>query len=185
MALATRGVDALVHFAWKDLINNVKANTKDPINLAMVRNAYEAAVQNGIKRVIMGSSNQAHGYDIVDPDGRIRPSTQPDTPTNVYGNEKLEMEAMGREYAQEHGLEVVCLRIGNTNQADIPKPTTDGRPQRWLSKRDLAQLVMKSLMADKNPGDFEIIYGVSKGSAFSWENNVGYVPIDSAEPRSA
>ena len=180
LADASRGVEALIHFAWKDLVANVRADREDPVNLEMVRNVYSVAAQNGIKRVIMGSSNQAHGYGIVDSDGTIRPTTLPDRPTNIYGHEKLEMEALGREYATKYGLEVVCLRIGNVNASDAPRPTADGKPQRWLSKRDLGQLVVKSLDADKIPGNFEIVYGVSQGSVFSWENSFGYTPEDSA-----
>lgn len=128
----------------------------------------------------MGSSNQAHGYDVIDSDNRIRPTTLPDTPANAYGHEKLEMEALGREYAAKHGLEVVCLRIGNVNDTDLPKPTTDVRPQRWLSKRDLGRLVTACLQAETVPDNFQIVYGVSRGSVFDWVNPFGFTPLDSA-----
>jgi len=177
----TRDTDVIVHFAWKDLIQNVRSNTRDPVNMQMVGNVYRTAVENGIGRVIMGSSNQAHGYDVRDSDGKIRPTTKPDKPDNQYGHEKLEMEAMGKEYAEKHGLEVVCLRIGNVNQADEPKPTTDGRPQRWLSKRDLGRLVTACLEAERIPKNFQIIYGVSEGPVYDWVNSVGYVPLDHAD----
>ena len=177
---ATVGADAIVHFAWKDLIANVRADSRDPANLTMVDNVYKAAVANGISRVIMGSSNQAHGYDITDADNRIRPTTLPDTPPNEYGSEKLEMEAQGREYASQLGLEVICLRIGNVNAENLPKPTTDGRPQRWLSKRDLGRLVTACLIAKQVPDNFQIISGVSDGSVFDWINPLGFRPLDSA-----
>ena len=177
---ATRNADALIHFAWKDLIPNVQNNTKDPANMLMVQNAYDVAVANGIRRVIMGSSNQGHGYDVTDADGRIRPSTIPDRPVNEYGHEKLAMEALGRRYASNHGLEVICVRIGNVNAEDQPKPTTDGRPQRWLSKRDLGKLITACLTAEVIPNNFQIVYGVSNGSVFDPINQFGFEPSDSA-----
>lgn len=176
----TTGADALIHLAWKDLIPNVRNDTSDPVNIRMVRNAYDVAVTNGISRIIMGSSNQAHGYDVRDSDGRIRPTTQPDAPTNEYGREKLLVEALGRQYAEEHGLEVICLRIGNVNEEDAPKPTIDGRPQRWLSKHDLGQLVTACLQAEEVPDRFQVVYGVSEGSVFDWINPFGYLPQDAA-----
>jgi uronate dehydrogenase len=177
---ATKGADALIHLAWKDLIPNVQNNTVDPANMCMVDNAYGVAAANGIHRIIMGSSNQAHGYDITDSDGRIRPTTAPDAPANAYGQEKLEMEALGKEYATKYGLEVVCLRIGNVNSADLPKPTIDGRPQRWLSKRDLGRLVSICLQAEVIPDNFQVVYGVSNGSIFDWVNPFGFRPLDTA-----
>jgi nucleoside-diphosphate-sugar epimerase len=180
LAEATVEADVLIHLAWKDLVPNVLNNTRDPVNMQMVRNAYEAAVANHIPRVIMGSSNQAHGYDVRDDDGRIRPTTLPDQPTNEYGREKLQVEAMGLQYATEKGLEVVCLRIGNVNKEDMPKDTTDGRPQRWLSKYDLGRLVTACILKDEIPSGFQVIYGVSNGSVFDWVNTVGYSPVDDA-----
>jgi nucleoside-diphosphate-sugar epimerase len=177
---ATKKADALIHLAWKDLVVNIQNDTSNPINIEMVRNVYEVAAVHGIRRIIMGSSNQAHGYDVRDNDGRIRPTTQPDTPTNVYGREKLLVESIGRQCAAEHGLEVVCLRIGNVNKDDRPKPTTDGRPQRWLSRQDLGRLVTACLQAKVVPDGFQIVYGVSEGSVFDWVNPFGYVPLDTA-----
>lgn len=177
---ATQGADALIHLAWKDLIPNVTANRRDPLNMSMVKNAYEACVANGIRRVIMGSSNQAHGYAIRDADGRIRVGLD-DQPKNEYGREKLEMEAMGRRFASNQGLEVICLRIGNVNVEDQPKPTVDGRPQRWLSQQDLGRLVTSALITETVPDNFQIIYGVSDGPVYDWSNLIGYTPLDHAE----
>ncbi len=176
---ATVGADALIHLAWKDLIPNVSANTRDPINITMAKNAYEVCVANGISRVIIGSSNQAHGYSVRDSDGLIRVGL-PDQPENEYGKEKLEIEAMGRHYARDHGLGVVCLRIGNVNMEDAPKPTTDGRPQRWLSQRDLGRIVSSALVTDTINDDCQIIYGVSNGTVYDWSNQIGYTPLDHA-----
>lgn len=171
---ATKGHDALIHFAWKDLgIESV-----DPLNGVMYENAYRAAVANNIGIVIMGSSNHARDHNEREADGKIRYAGQAETPNNIYGVEKQKMEAMGRYFASKNGLRIVCLRVGNVNPEDKPRPD---KPTRWMSHRDLGQLVTKALEADFEQGHFEIVYGVSRQPVFDWVNSFGYEPEDSAE----
>ncbi|CAN5679307.1 NAD(P)-dependent oxidoreductase [soil metagenome] len=171
---ATRGHDALIHLAWKDL----NVDDVDPANRVMYENAYAAAIANKIGLVIMGSSNHARDHNVRETDGRIRYTGGPETANNPYGEEKQRMERRGNQLAKEHGLRVICLRIGNVNPEDRPKPD---KPTRWMSHRDLGQLVSKALRADLEPGHFEVVYGVSRQSVFDWINSFGYEPVDSAE----
>ncbi len=171
---ATRGSNALIHLAWKDL--NVDA--VDPANRAMYENAYQAAITNKIGLVIMGSSNHARDHTEREADGRIRYTGAPETSNNAYGEEKQRMEQRGRELAQEYGFSVVCLRIGNVNPEDRPKLDV---PTRWMSHKDLGRLVTIALHADFEPGHFEVVYGVSDQPVFDWVNTFGYEPADSAE----
>lgn len=170
---STQGHDALIHLAWKDL--NVE--TVDPANRVMYENAYLAAVANGISLVIMGSSNHARDHAELESDGRVRYTGKPETPNNPYGKEKQRMERRGKEFAEQQGLRVIGLRIGNVNPEDRPKPDV---PTRWMSHRDLGSLVSHALEADFDPGHFEVIYGVSEQPVFDWVNSFGYVPKDSA-----
>lgn len=169
----TQGHDAIVHLAWKDL--NVDA--VDPLNRTMYENAYLAAVANNVSLVIMGSSNHARDHREREADGMIRYTGKPETPNNPYGEEKQRMEQRGKEFADEHGLNVIAIRIGNVNPEDQPKPDT---PTRWMSHRDLGNLVSRALEADFNPGYFEVVYGVSNQPVFDWVNSFGYTPEDSA-----
>lgn len=170
---ATRGSDALIHLAWKDL----NVDTVDPANRAMYENAYQAAITNKIGLVIMGSSNHARDHTEREADGRIRYTGALETPNNAYGEEKQRMEQRGRELAQKYGFSVICLRIGNVNPEDRPKPDV---PTRWMSHRDLGRLVSSALGADFEPGHFEVVYGVSDQPVFDWANSFGYEPADSA-----
>lgn len=170
----TAGHDALLHFAWKDL----NVDSVDPLNTVMYENAYKAAVANKIGLVIMGSSNHARDHTVREPDGRIRYTGQAETANNIYGVEKQKMEAMGRYFASKHGLSVLCLRIGNVNDENKPKPIV---PSRWLSHRDFGQLVTLALEAEFEPGHFEVVYGVSQQATFDWVNSFGYEPQDLAE----
>ncbi|MYB40240.1 NAD(P)-dependent oxidoreductase [Candidatus Saccharibacteria bacterium] len=179
---ATEGTDAIIHCAWKDLIENVQNNTIDPVNNLMTANVYGAAVANGIRRVIMTSSNHAHAHDIRDGDGKIRITTRPEgVPNNPYGAEKLFMENLGRHFAKEYGLEVICWRIGNLNDEDRPKPSSPENPQRWLSKRDLGRLAVACLSAEEVPDNFQNLYAVSRQEVFDWANVFGYEPLDGAD----
>jgi uronate dehydrogenase len=110
-------------------------------------------------------------------DGRIRYTGQVETANNIYGVEKQKMEAMGRYFAARHGLNIVCLRIGNVNSEDKPKPDV---PTRWLSHRDFGRLITLALDADFEPGHFEVVYGVSRQAVFDWVNQFGYEPMDEA-----
>lgn len=178
---ASKGHDALVHLAWQGLRDNFQDRTVDPVNTLMTFNAYQAAVTNGVPRVIMGSSNHAHRHDLRDTDERIRASIQPPHPDSPYGAEKVFMEAMGSYFADYHDLDVLCVRIGNVNEKNQPSPPLlPDDPTRWLSYADLGRLVTHYLDAEIKPGNLEIMYGVSKQPVFDWTNSFGYEPQDSA-----
>lgn len=170
----TRGHDALIHLAWKDL----SVDTVDPANGVMYENAYRAAIANDIGLVIMGSSNHARSHEQREPDGMIRYTGSAELANNLYGVEKQKMEAMGRFFASTEGLRVVCARIGNINPED--KPRLD-KPPRWMSHRDWGNFVRHALDHSFEPGHFEIAYGVSEQPVFDWVNSFGYVPQDTAE----
>ena len=170
---ATVGHDALIHFAWKDL----SVDLVDPLNGQMYENAYRAAVANNLGLVIMGSSNHARDHNEREQDGKIRYTGQAETANNIYGVEKQKMEAMGRYFAKNYGLSVVCVRIGNVNSQDRPNPDI---PTRWLSHYDLGKLATLAMNKDFEPGHFEVMYGVSRQPVFDWVNTFGYEPRDSA-----
>ncbi len=171
----TKDHDALLHFAWDARHDNYKSGRIDTVNSQMMGNAYQAALANDIPRVIMASSNHAHNYEIRDADGKIRASINPPIPDSPYGAEKVFMEALGRYYAHDHGLEVVCIRIGSLNDEDKPRPSV---PSRWISHADFGTLVVACLAADRVPDNFQIVYGVSKQAVFDWANPFGYEPHD-------
>ncbi len=171
---AARGADAIVHLGglsvegrWEDVLGP---------NIVGCYNAFEAARLNGVKRLIFASSNHAVGFYRRDEtiDHRVYPR-----PDSRYGVSKVFGEALGSLYADKYGLEVMCIRIGNVNEAPIDKR----RLSIWVSPRDLAQLVMIGI---EHPDvRFEVVYGVS-GNRRSWYDNsnaerLGYRPRDDSE----
>jgi nucleoside-diphosphate-sugar epimerase len=195
---AFRGQDVVIDLAGEASVSTpwevVHGN-----NLPATLNALEAARRNGVKRVIYASSNHVTGnYEREDPYAQIvkgeygsfDPSTIPQIttrhpirPDSPYGVGKAFGEAAGRYYADQHGLSVICLRIGTCN------PT--GRPQHprhfgtLLTHEDLLRLV-RSAIAAPDELRFGVYYGVSANTWRFWDiddarEDIGYDPQDDAE----
>jgi nucleoside-diphosphate-sugar epimerase len=193
---ALSGSEAVVHLAanadayagWDEV---------HPPNVIGAYNAFEAALRAGVRRVVFASSNHAMGMYMhdddrfADPDHPVEVGTDaPVRPDGLYGASKAWGEALGRLYAEQHGLEVVCLRIGWVADEDEPPSSTEMRreppgvarraPGMWLSHRDCATLIEAALTADVT---FAIVNGVSdnRGRWFSLDEGrrlLGWEPQD-------
>lgn len=181
------GADAVVHLAadasvdarWEDVL---------PANVIGAYNAFEAARRAAVRRVVFASSNHAMGMYMWDDDRFADPGEpaevaagEPVRPDSLYGVSKAWGEAIGRFYAERHGLGVVCLRIGwvtedgrpPSSEAERHEPPRIARraPGMWLSHNDCASLVDAALTADVS---FAIVNGVS--------DNVGrWLSLDEAD----
>ena len=167
-------------------------------NLSSTYNALEAARRAGVGRVIFASSNHATGmyekdhpysaivagrYEGLDPTTIPYITTRmPIRPDGPYGIGKAFGEASGRYYSDEHGLSVICIRIGTLNKQ--ARPTNERQRATLLSHRDLVQLVSRCIDA---PDDlrFSIFYGVSANKWRFWDiadsrSAIGYEPQDDA-----
>jgi len=92
-------------------------------------------------------------------------------------------EAVGRLFADKHGLSVACLRIG----AFRDKPADRRLLHVWLSPRDAVQLV--GCCIDAPDYHFIVVYGVSDNTRNRYRNAglefLGYRPQDNAEDHAA
>lgn len=117
---ATAGADVLVHLAahadpyetWENVLE---------LNIGGTYNAFEAARENEIDRIVFASSNHVtHMHNIDDPgspetmvpDAQAIHTADPMGPDSYYGISKVTGEAFGSYYARRYGMEVVNLRIG-------------------------------------------------------------------------
>lgn len=176
---ACAGVQALIHLAAIPEEADFHSRLL-PVNVEGTYNAFEAARQAGVRKVIFASTGQTVlGYpagEWVDPD-------QPPRPSSVYACTKLFGEALARHYADVHGLQTIVIRLCMFEPYDCPRLREPGPIQReWCSPGDLARLLLGCLRND--PG-FAIFFGVSNNSGRFWsiENArklVGYEPIDNA-----
>jgi nucleoside-diphosphate-sugar epimerase len=189
-AIVDLASDPSVHAAWRTVRDN---------NLAATVAVLEAARRVGVPRVVFASSNHVTGLyerdepyasilaghcDGLDPDTlpRLRAGS-PIRPDGFYAVGKAAGEAAGRYYADEHGLSVICLRIGTVGRGD--RPTNARQYATFISQRDLVQLVRRCIDA---PPDlrFAVFYGASRNTWRIWDiedsrSAIGYEPLDDAE----
>ena len=176
------GVDAIVHMAgdpslgasWESVLEK---NIKGTYHL------YEAARRKKVKRVVFASTNHVTGY--YEQEGIYTTPDMPSRPDSYYGASKAFGEDLGRYYADAHGLEVICLRIGSFQPRDAVRNRTNQRIlSTWLSHRDCVQLTWRSIEAEAVR--FGVFYGISANTRAYWdiENGrrlLGYEPEDDAE----
>ncbi len=176
MQAAMQGIDCVVHLAGMPF--EAAWETIRDLNIDGCYNAYEAAYRQRVKRFIFASSNHAVGYhrrsDILDDQVVPRPDTR-------YGASKVFGEALGRLYADKHGLSVACLRIGTFREPD--EPAESRQLLTWISHRDMAQLVRCCI--DHPDYHYLVAYGVSNNQRSRWSNAgvdfLGYRPQDDSE----
>ena len=107
---ACRGVDTLIHLAAYPGDGAEFYDTLLRLNIIGGYNAFQAAHEAGCRRIVFASSIDAvGGYAEESNVGWDRPVY----PTTVYGATKCWGEALGRVYAQQHGLSVICVRLCN------------------------------------------------------------------------
>jgi uronate dehydrogenase len=174
---------------WRDIYSN---------NLRAVHSIFEAARHANVRRVIFASTNHVTGmYERDEPYASIlrghRAGLDPEAmeridvhapirPNGLYAAGKAFGEAMGRFYAEEYGLSVICLRIGSVTERDRPRLTR--HLSTFLSHRDLIRLVQTCIEAPQELR-YAIFYGVSANTWRIWDiddaRRIGYEPRDDAE----
>jgi len=152
------GHDILIHLAANPSPDADWDSVVGP-NIEGTYNAYEAAVRNGLDRVVFASTNHVvNMYAIDDPTDPESMRKDPveaidsDTPPladSYYGVSKVAGEALGNLYAHREGLEVVNLRIGWLQSADqlaenVADPDVDSRFAKamFLSPQDCQQALL-------------------------------------------
>ena len=171
---ATANVDCIVHLAgvpreaaWRPILRN---------NIEATYNVFEAARENSVQRIIFASSNHVIGFYPAD---REVHEEMPVRPDSRYGVSKVFGEALGRLYADKHGIDVACLRIGSFRE----RPENARQLATWMSPRDLVSLVRCCIASPRF--HFIVLYGVSANSRARWRDQakrlVGFVPQDNAE----
>lgn len=167
------GAEMVVHFGA--ISDEVPFEALLGPNIIGAYNVWEAAYQQGLRRVVYASSIHAVGMhkrqDFIGTDAPHRPDT-------FYGLAKCFAEDLASLYWDRRGLEAVCLRI--LSCARVTSPRALGT---WLSYDDLIQLVIRSI--DTPTTGFAVAYGVSDNDRAPVDNSkanfLGYRPRDNAE----
>jgi nucleoside-diphosphate-sugar epimerase len=177
---ACAGTGAVVHLGgyageqgWPDILHT---------NIDGTWRVLDAARAAGVPRVVLASSNHATGFTPRD-GGEPLPDRSFPRPDSYYGVSKVTMEALGSLYADRHGLDVVCLRIGTC----APSPPDERALATWLSPDDAGRLVVAALTTPSR--GFHVVWGVSANTRRWWSTDggdaIGYHPRDDAEPYAA
>ncbi len=168
-----KGADMVVHFGahpdeapFEQLLGP---------NFIGAYNIWEAAFQNGVRRVIYASSIHAVGmYDKTEFIG----TDVPHRPDTFYGLAKCFAEDLARMYWDKRQVEAVCLRIISCAQVNTARALGT-----WLSYDDLIRLVTSAVTTPIT--GFAVAYGVSNNDRVGVDNSkasfLGYRPEDNAE----
>jgi nucleoside-diphosphate-sugar epimerase len=194
-----KGADAVIHCGfvrapgmtadtWQD--NSDAKFQAEHANVALAYNVYRTALEEGVRRVVVCSSNHASDYyERLVWDGRVDMVTpeMPPRSDNWYGWSKASYELLGFVFAtgkvDGRKLEVVQWRIGGPRDDDIDHikpgdiPTMHRALGAYLSARDQTQQAIKMVetrdITDDNGIPFLIVYGIS--------GKIGYQPEDDSQ----
>ena len=192
------GQDVVVHLGgdprgpapWDSVLRN---------NIVGTHNVMEASREAGVGRVVFASTNHVVGYHFEKGEpyravfegrfGDIRHpmpllSTDLVRPCCYYGVGKAFGEALGSYYHDRYGISCICLRIGGVSLEEGWYRKRGSGLSLWLSHRDAAQLIERSIDAPPSVG-YAIVYGVSNNSLRiqeieTAERILGYRPQDDA-----
>jgi nucleoside-diphosphate-sugar epimerase len=195
IAPAFAGVDVVVHLAAA--VGSPPFETVIRDNVVGTYNVFEASRRAGVRRVIFASSGAvvsgcerepafaalaAGRYDEVASVPMLTHES-PLHPSGLYGASKVWGEALGRHYADAHGLSVICVRIGRVTRADRPELPREFTV--WCSQRDIARFLERAIAAPPSVR-FDTFFAVSNNR---WgyrdlahaREVLGWEPLDRAE----
>lgn len=162
------GIDGVIHLAIaskrslgapvssEDLLPFDEMTIK--VNVLGTFHVLEAARRAGIRRVVYLSSMTAYHGDIHKP---LYDEHTPLDPQNLYACTKIFGENLAAVFSRNHGMSVICLRIGQ------PFPSHSSLDDRWRSSKrarshylavqDMAQAVRCGLTTEIATGVFNIV----------------------------
>ena len=107
---ALDGIECLVHLAATpddaDFLTELLPN-----NIVALYHVMEAARAAGVRRIVLASSGQVNWWQQQRGPLPIRPEDLP-SPKSWYAATKMFMEAIGRGFAEMHGMSVIVARLG-------------------------------------------------------------------------
>ena len=195
---AFEGQDTVVHLG-ADPSGGAPWDSVLPNNIVGMYNVMEACRAAGVKRIVFASTNHVVGYypEKEDPykavfEGRLDDAQRPFPlltaekirPDCLYGVSKAFGEAIGSLYCDKYGISFIALRIGGVNMDARWQVKSYPGLAMWLSHRDAAQLIERSIDAPDSVS-FLIVYGMSNNAMRiheidTAERVLGYSPQDDA-----
>ena len=161
-------------------------------------NVYEAAHRAGVKRLIFASAGasvfnyvteepylamaEARWADVPEDVPRLT-HLEPYRPNGVYGASKAWGEVLGRYYSDQHGMSVICVRVGHVpHPPETEYDLSAYQASIYCSHRDIVQFFERCVDA---PDDlrFDIFFASSDNRGLFRDIEhprkvIGYVPQD-------
>ncbi len=173
-------IDTVIHLAADP---NPKASWESllPNNIIAIYNVLEAAADAGCQRVIIASSVHA----VVGYPADVQVTTSmPVAPANLYGAAKAFAESLGRYYADNRQLSVLCLRLGTVLEENDQR-LVPGHVllDIILTQRDLIKLYDACVSVEQI--QFGIFHGISDNrykrlDLSDARSLLNYAPVDDA-----
>ena len=218
------GQDAVIHLAYKRSspggvygtdVPHIDRFASEHENVQMANNVYRCAYDEGVRRVVVASSNHAADwYEHALIHNRKKEMVFPEElplSDNFYGWAKAAYELLAYPYACGafgRKLEIVQVRIGNPRETDaddllahadeLHGGTGQATYKRGLgahfSERDLRQLFAKAIetpdITNEHGVPWLIVYGISANTRAFWSLEtarkvLGYEPEDDSEIKFA
>lgn len=201
-------IDAVVHLGFNRPIGTDTQSLYDgeKLNIDMMQRVYQLSLENGVRRVVAASTNQAARWYERPYYQKLKDHVSPEEyprADNFYGWAKAAYESLGFLYAcgsLGRKLEMVQLRI--VAPREIEGSVFVNRPREqyirdlagYISERDNQQLFCKSLetenIEDEYGVPFHIFYGVSDNARKFWSISnarkvINYQPQDDSEIKFA
>ena len=146
---SSKGSEIIIHMAaiTPSAHPGADDNSVLEVNIEGTRNVLEAAVKNGIKKIIYFSSVCAVGFREenypVKEDEVCRPTQ------GAYGISKLKGEELCKEYSQKHGLSIICLRPATViPQHEFAPPAAGTMP--WIGFVHIEDVLLLLKLALEN-----------------------------------
>src|SRR5690348_6350895 len=173
-----RGADVLVHLAGQFAAENINTDVIDPANVEMDLNAYRAAIEANVPRVIVASSVHADQFYLHSGPDLLHPLRPSPVPTGPYGARKQMLEALGRHYCATAGLDVIAIRFGGVNRQDTIQDDPAEAAVR-LTRADCRRVLLATIEAPVVPGRFSVLYAVSDNPErhHDLDNPFGWQPV--------
>jgi len=156
---AMKGCDAVLHLGAFPYNNWDFMGVILPSNIMGAWNVLDAAVKEGVKRVVLASTVQTEfGY----PDGVKVSVKMAAWPTNLYGASKVFAENAGLVFHIEHGLSVVCIRFGGVM---VPERSgwMGGGSDIGLTANDACEIIRRAL--DNEDAGYAVVPAYSRNAA--------------------
>lgn len=133
-------VDAVIHFAS---FTKVSESTTNPAmyydnNLVKTITLLDSMVKYNVKKIVFSSSALVYGATQTP----LISETHPCNPTSPYGNTKLAIEHVLRDYEQAYGIAYVALRYFNVAGALPEENLGDYYPSPWHLVSMLARTII-------------------------------------------